>query len=76
MTLVEPPFAVVSYTTCELVTLVTVSPGGGTVWDREENVMDSVVLYLQLCTVCGNLDCFIRWEVRTVHTLYVYTYKQ
>ena len=32
MTLVALPCAVVSYTTCELVTLVTVTPGEGTVW--------------------------------------------
>ena len=31
MTLVALPCAVVSYTTCELVTSVTVTPGGGTV---------------------------------------------
>ena len=32
MTLVALPWAVVSYSTCELVTRGTVTPGGGTGW--------------------------------------------
>ena len=50
MTLVALPFAVVSYTTCELVTSVTVTPGGGTVsmcvgWEKEEMMSMFTAIY-------------------------------
>ena len=41
MTLVALPCAVVSYSTCELVTRVTLTPGTGTRWGGE-----SVILYI------------------------------
>ena len=47
MTLVALPCAVVSYTTCELVTSVTVTSGGGTVWAGEKEC----VVYIQYVVV-------------------------
>ena len=54
MTLVALPCAVVSYTTCELVTFVTVTPGGGTV--VEGKIAISIIMTSLYCTcTCKSL---------------------
>ena len=65
MILVALPCAVVSYTTCELVTLVTVTPGGGTVCGKGE-LWCTYVASVLLCgfCLCVTDDCVhAQWKV-------------
>ena len=56
MTLVAVPCAVVSYSTCELFTHGTVTPGAGTAWEEKGVIMIWCSMWLQ-CGVHASVLC-------------------
>ena len=69
MTLVALPCAVVSYSTCELVTCGTVTPGAGTRWEGKGVILYITYIYIYVyiysckAVTQGSYNCDVLYNV-------------